>query len=189
MAKKLTKEVRKKKKKWIALVAPREFNNLEIGESLCSEPKELIGKVVAVNLSSLISDPRKQNIRIRFRVNDVKEEKATTEIIGYEILPAYIKRVVRRGRGKIEDSFICESKDKVRMRIKPLILTKNKTKKSILSTLRKMTREFFIKNLENVNYSEVIRALIANKFQREIKNYLKKVYPIAICEIKILKRE
>ena len=75
MVKKITKELRKRKKKWIVLVAPREFNNSEIGESLCSEPKELIGRVVAVNLSSLVNDPRKQNIKVRFRVNDVKVEK------------------------------------------------------------------------------------------------------------------
>lgn len=189
MVKRLTKEVKKRKKRWIVLIASREFNNLEIGETLCSEPKELIGRVVAVNLGSLIRDPKKQNIRVRFRVNDVKEERASTKIIGYEVLPAYIKRAIRRGRSKIEDSFICQSKDKVRIKIKPLILTRNKTKKSILNDLRKMAREFFVKNVEKINYSDVIGAVVASKFQREIKNYLKKIYPIAICEIKILKRE
>lgn len=188
MVKKLTKEAKKKRKRWITIVASKEFNHVEIGESFCSDPKNLIGKIANINLASLTNDPRKQNIKINFKVSEIKEDKANTEIIAYSIIPAHIKRMTRRARDKIEDSFLIESKDKIRMRIKPLILTRTEAKRSVLATLRKKSREFFIENAKKQNYADIFSILIGNKWQREIKEHLKKIYPVIACEIKILEK-
>ena len=83
---------------------------------------------------------------------------------------------------------MCETKDKIKIRIKPIILTRSKTNRSILNILRKKSREYFKMNIEKLNYSEVINSIISDKLQREIKNYLKKIYPIARCNIRMLER-
>ena len=59
---KKTAEVKKKRKMWVTILAPPMFNNVEVGESYCSGPETLIGKVVKVNMMTLTQDPRKQGM-------------------------------------------------------------------------------------------------------------------------------
>ena len=187
--KKTVSELKKAKKKWIEIVAPKEFNGAVIGETLCSELNSVIGKRLSVNLMQLTGDIKKQSINIKFRIDKVSGNQALTEIVGYELSSFYLKRLTRRTKGKLEDSFLAESKDKVKFRIKPLMFAKNETKKSIMAHLRKEIRNFLIENSAKLDFSQVIYSVISNQFQKELKQSLKKIYPLAISEIRVLEKE
>jgi len=120
----------------------KEFNNNEVGETLASEDNLLIGRGIEVNLAHLTNDPKMQNVKIKFKIKEVKDNKGYVELTKYFMLPTYIKRVVKPGREKVEDSFILMTKDKIKIRLKPLIVTKALTQNSVLSSLRNKTREF-----------------------------------------------
>ena len=47
----MAKSQKKGKKVWIKIMAPAEFNGIELGESYVYEPESLIGKKLDVNLS------------------------------------------------------------------------------------------------------------------------------------------
>lgn len=186
--KKAIAEVRKAKKKWIEIVAPKEFNGAVIGETLCSELNSVIGKRLSVNLMQLSGDIKKQGINIKFKIDKISGNQALAEIMGYELSSSYLKRLTRRTKGKLEDSFLAESKDKVKFRIKPLMFAKNETKDSIMAHLRKEIRNFFIENSAKLDFSQVIYSVISNQFQKELKQSLKKIYPISISEVRVLER-
>lgn len=179
-------EVKKKKKIWVSIFAPQQFNNLEIGETLCEEPKQLIGRKINVNLMTLTNDPKKQNVRLNFKVKEVKGEKVEAEVVGYELNSSHVKRVVRRGSEKIDDSFLVETKDNIKYRIKPLLLTRYETKRSILSAIRAKMREIAVENFKKNDSVTMLNLIVSNTFQREAKDAIKKIYPIAICEIRML---
>ena len=53
MAAKTAQELKKKKKKWVQILASREFNNQEMGETYVDEAENCIGRSMELNLMML----------------------------------------------------------------------------------------------------------------------------------------
>ncbi len=183
MAKEL---IKKKRKKWYPILASKEFRQVEIGETVTSSPDSLIGRTLEANLMQLASNTKKQNYSVKFKITEVKDDKAFTEVKEYYMSPSALKRLIFSDKEKIEDSFACQTKDKIKVRIKPLLITKYKTKKSVLKSLRKKTKEILTKEITNKTYSELINSFLDYKFINQIKNQLKKIYPLSTLQIKAL---
>ncbi|MDP4012748.1 MAG: hypothetical protein Q8R00_04045 [Candidatus Nanoarchaeia archaeon] len=180
---------KKLKKRWVSIYSQRQFfKGQEIGETFTSDPTATVGKVLNINLMNLTGDPKKQSFNARFKVTGSEEGKAVADFIGYQMGTSQIKRLVRKATNKIEDSFDVETKDKVKLKIKPLLLTRNLAHNSVLTSLRKQTREFVANRFKETDYSSIVSEIISGKLQKDIKLTLKKTYPINIVEIKTLKK-
>lgn len=179
-------EIKKKKKKWISIVS-REFNNMTIGESLVTEPSELIGKKIKVNLMSITNDPKKQSVNVVFKIREVKGEQVTAELIGYETNQAHVKRLVRKACAKIDDSFVLDGKDG-KYRVKPIIITRYKIQRGMITEMRRIMREVLGASFKDSEKWPIFLAAISNKMQMELKNSLKRISPIAISEIRVLEK-
>jgi len=185
MAEAKTEKAKKlKKKKWYPIAAPKLFGDELLGEILVDDPNLILNRVVTTNLMNLTNDMKHQNINIRFRVNKIEDNVAYTELISYEMLPSSIKRLVRRDINKLDESFVCETKDNVLVRIKPFLLTKVATKGSKLKLLRKTLINLISQEIKRLSFDEVIQDVITRKLQNNVKAYLKKIYPLKICEIR-----
>jgi len=178
-----------KKKHWCQILAPRIFNNAVLGESRVSNSELLIGKKIKINLMNLTRDPKKSNVNLSFIVESIKEGKGITRIVGYEIVPATIKRLVKKGRNKIELSFLCSTSDNKTVRIKPFAVTRGMAKGAVLASLRKGIISELTKFVNRVTFEELLNQIIFHKLQMGLKKQLKKVYPIRNFEIKSLKIE
>jgi len=165
-------QVIKKKKKWFSIVSDKEFNNLEVGETLASEGTSLIGRTIEVNLANITQDPKSQNIKIKFKVREMKDNQAHANVISYEMLSTYVKRVVKPAKEKVEDSFEYATKDNANIKIKTIFLTKAKTIKSVLSNLRNQSREFLLDYCKKSDYKTLINDLASHNLQRDLKNVL-----------------
>ncbi len=177
-----------KKKRWYSVMAPKILNNVVVGETPAADPNMLVGRTFAVNLSSVMRSMRKQNIEVRFKIKEVKGNGCVTDFVGYEILPAHVKRLVKRAKCRVDDSFVVETKDKLKVRVKPLILTRDTTQKSVASALRKTAKELLTERMAKSDYSEFLSKLFVGEVQRDLKNGLKKIYPLSLAEIRALKR-
>ena len=182
----MVEEIKKKKKKWYTILASNEFNNAEIGETLTFDAKDMMGKNVEANLANLINDIKKQNVKIVFKIINAAGDKLNTKFVSYNLLPSYIRRVVRRDKEKIEDSFICLTKDNVKIRLKTLMITKDRTKHTILTKIRRESREVVTEEIKKLDFLDVLKDIAMNKFQRSLKDHIKKIYPLGICDIKNL---
>ena len=172
------------KKKWYQILASKEFNEILIGETPSFDPRLLIGKVIRVNLMNITRDIKKQNTNIKFKITGLIENKAQTEIIGYQIMPTFIKRIIKRGRNNLHDSFVCETSDGKRVRVKTLIITIHKTKGAVTNSLTNSMKVNLKDYVKKIRYKELIHELISYKLQINLKNSLKKIYPLRNCEIK-----
>ncbi len=181
-------EILKKKKKKNYLLFAKEFNNNEVGETLASEDNLLIGRTIEINLAHLTNDPKMQNVKIKFKIKEVKDNKGYVELTKYFMLPTYIRRVVKPGREKIDDSFILITKDKTKIRLKPLMVTKALTQNSVLSSLRNKTKEFMNEYCKKNEYSRFLNDLINHDIQKMLKDNLKKVYPLSVVEIRLMEK-
>lgn len=176
------------KKKWISIIAPRILNNAEVGETLCGDVNKVIGKIVEVNVGFVINDMKRQHMKLKLRIKDIKNNQAYTEIVGYGVVRAHIKRSVRKGRSKVEDSFVIECKDNIKAKIKPFVVTRYITKRSVLTELKKRMKEFCLDYCKKIGYEELVRLIIINGLQKDMKRGLRKIFPLAFSEIKTLKK-
>ena len=177
-----------RKKKWLKIIAPRTFNNMVLGESYVYDAKQLIGKSLKVNMMTLSRDPKQQHLNILFKVTKLDGDTGLAEVKGFVIVPSFLKRIVRRGKNRLDMSFKCKIKDKV-IRIKPILLTRSQTHSSVLKDLRKTAIEIIKKAFANYKYDDLVMDLLAYKVQRKIKSDLGKIYPLKSCDIRSIKEE
>lgn len=188
MVKPVGKTLVKKKKSWIGIYGSNIFEGLFLGESLGERPADLMNRVIQVNLGDIIKDVKKQNVKLLFKVNDVKENRAIADIIGYGMITNYLRRSAMKMRNKMNDSFTAKTKDGVSIQIKPLLMTKTGTQKAVLSEVRNKTKQLLIADVASMGYYELIDAIINYRLQKALRDRVKKVYPLSACEIRMMER-
>jgi ribosomal protein S3AE len=177
-------EKKKGKKHWYTVVAPKQFQSTKLGETCAYSVASLHGKTLKANLMTLTNDPKRQSVTLSFRIKEVVNNNCVTDITTYAINNTHIKRLVRKASNKLEDSFLVKTKDGVTYKIKPILLTRHKANKSTLTAIRKKTQETMRQFVASMDSRDIFTQLITHKLQMETKNTLKKIYPIAVCEIK-----
>ncbi len=173
-----------KKKKWVQIIAPKVFNQEPIGETFISEFQEAVGKEVSVSLMALTGDPQKQNVILSFKMIGSNNNVITTQALGFRLTPAAIRKTMRKGKEKIEDSFNGTTQDNVKVLIKPLLVTKGHATGSVTTNLRKTMKVNVIKMLSSTTFETILLDLMTQKFQRALSDMLRKIYPLSVCEIK-----
>jgi len=182
MAKKL------KGKEWYVILAPKIFKEKEIGETPVSDIKTLIGRKVDVHLINLIDDLSKYYIKFYFKVKEIKDDKAYTEFDGFECLRDYISRMIRYGIKRIDTIQDLTTSDKVKLRVKTIIITSKKMKKNVETNLKKFVEEKMKKNVETNKLNEFIEKIINDNFKNSMINDGGKIYPIRAFEIRRVER-
>lgn len=183
------KVIRRGKKRFYPILAPRIFNEQEIGEAHLYDLREAIGRRVKLNLMALTNDPKKQRINISFEITSVDGEKARAEVIGYNISPSAMRRMVRRKKIRMDDSFVVKTNDNKLVRIKPFLVTGGLARSSALKGLKRRLREVLTKNIAKMSYEFFLKELISHRLQSDLRAQLKKTYPLAICEIRAIEIE
>jgi len=175
-----------KKKKWYQLLAPEIFNSQVLGETTTFEPEKVVGKAISVNLMNLTGEVRNQNVNIRLKVMNIKENQGRTEVVGYTLSPAFIKRVVRRRHSRVDATYSIKTKDNKNIIVKPMIITKNRATRSEVTTLRANTQEKLTEIAGKSNYDEFIKNIVQYRTQLDMRKKLSKIYPLKTFEIKKL---
>ncbi|MBR9691763.1 hypothetical protein GOV06_03165 [Candidatus Woesearchaeota archaeon] len=186
-AKRKTSRASSVKKTWYPILAPKLFNSQAIGETYIAEPSKSIGKTVAANLMNLTRDMRKQNLKVIFEITNATSGKFYTDIIGYEMISSSIKRMIRRGKRKIDYSFKTVTADGYRLQLKVIMITIGLANLSSLTRLRKICKEELTALLSKTNYLNFVDDLVNHKFQGFIKKKLSKAYPLRTFELRFMK--
>nr|AIF11436.1 ribosomal protein S3Ae (RP-S3Ae, RPS3A) [uncultured marine group II/III euryarchaeote KM3_52_A01] len=135
-----------KSKRWYSIRAPRNPWAFKIiGETMAEEEEMLLGRHYEILQYELDGDFSKMNVKVQFRIHDVIGSDALTEYIGHELLKDHIRRQVRRDRGKIDDTVDLVTKDGYYIRVKPMMITRNKIKASQKQEIRSQARDLIIK--------------------------------------------
>lgn len=177
-----------KKKRWFTIVSPKLLGERPVGESYIAEPNALIGRVIPCNLMVITGDIKHQSITIKLEIKSIKDNKAFTDQISYELSPTQIKRLMRRRKNRIDDSFSAKTKDSQIVRLKLFAVTNSRTKSSVLIALRKKLNEVIKDIVSKNSYDDIYDGVIRKGLQRDIAKSVSKIYPIKILEIKALKR-
>jgi len=145
-----------------------------------SSAEELDGKIVKIDLTRSL---RGKSIELRLKVR-MKEKELIGEPIGLELAGSYIRRAFRKGADYVEDSFICDCKD-VKVLVKPFMLTRNKVSRAVRRRIRVVAKDYLMGYLKTRVAKEIFTEIMTNKIQKELSLKLKKIYPLAMCEIRV----
>tara|TARA_Y100000310_G_C20640028_1_gene793376 strand:- start:294 stop:950 length:657 start_codon:yes stop_codon:yes gene_type:complete len=187
--KKKVSKIKTKKKKWFPIFAPKFMGHKEIGETYLDNPEPAIGRTLKVNLKELTGSFRDQNIYVSLRIKEVTGNNLQTEVIGYAYMPFFIKKLTRRSTGKIDDSFVLETKEGKKVRLKPLAITINPVNKSVKTTIRKRLLQLLAVEVKKLPMDVLISELLKYKIQMDLKNKLKKIYPVREVIMRVAKLE
>ena len=174
------------KKRWFSLVSTPEFNSTHLGESRAYSPQDLVGRTLVINLMTLTNDPRKQSFNATFVVNKVEGDQGVAQLISYDMGGAYVRRVVRKGTTRVDDTFMVLTKDNTFLLVKPLLITKYKADHSITTLLRRKMRTLVASRFAVLSTADAFSSVIGNNLQMDIKKSLKKIYPLTTSEIRVL---
>jgi ribosomal protein S3AE len=180
---------KQKKKKWFPIVAPEAFQGKVIGEILLDDSSQLMNRPVKVNMMQLMGDMKKQNVNILFKVTDVKDGKGYASAVQYEISPFSLKRLAKREKDKLSDSFVIKTADGKLVRMKSVMVTNAMTTGSVLAALIKTCRAVCKEIVNKTKFEQLILDLVFYKLQKEVKESLHKVYPLRNFDIKLMELE
>lgn len=148
------------------------------------ELSELNGRTIQYDLTRML---RGKSVLLTMNVV-VEDNKAKAYPKEFVILPYFIRRMIRKGANYVEDSFSAETKD-AKVEIKPFLLTRKKVSREIRKALREKARQEIIDYVKDKTTAVLFEELIQNRLQRPLSLKLKKIYPLALCEIRIFKVE
>lgn len=145
-------------------------------------PEMLEGSVINLDLTKNL---RGKNLELKSRVK-LEKDKLVGEIMSLELNKQYIRKVIRKGTDYIEDSIPSTCKD-AEITIKTFMLTRNKVPRSIRNSLREQAKKYIMTKTKIRDSEELFNEIMTNKLQKELSLKLKKIYPLALCEIRTIK--
>ena len=148
------------------------------------ELKELNGKLIDYDLTRIL---RGKSMILQLKVK-LEKEKPTTTPRKIKLMPYFLRRAVRKGTNYIEDSFSTNCKN-AQVRIKPFLISRRKVSRAVRKALREKAKEELIKYVKNKTAESLFEEILKNQIQKILSSKLKKIYPLALCEIRIFEIE
>ncbi len=148
------------------------------------ELEELNGRLIKYDLTRIL---RGKSMLLQLKVK-IEGDKATSEPKEIKLMIYYLRRMMRKGTNYVEDSFSTKCKN-AQLRIKPFLITRRKVSRAVRKALREKAREELINYSKTKNSQAIFEEILKNKLQKELSIKLKKIYPLSLCEIRMLKIE
>jgi ribosomal protein S3AE len=149
------------------------------------EVKELDNRYIKYDLTRIMKG---KSMIITLKTVLADNDEILTIPSELRLMPFYIKRMVRRGTNYVEDSFSTEYKDGS-VRLKPFLVTRRKVSRAVRKALREKVKEELILWAKERSSEEMFEDVLKNRMQRELAVKLKKIYPLSLCELRVIKVE
>ncbi|MCD1293706.1 30S ribosomal protein S3ae [Methanocella sp. CWC-04] len=170
-------------KNWYQVLAPAEFNRVNIGETLADVPEKMVGRIMEATLGDITGDWTKQNTKMIFRIDEIGGNNAYTSFLGHEMTKDYMRSLVKRRTSKIDANIVAVSKDGYKLRIKPLIFTVKRARTSQIESIRKVMVDVVNARAKELNFNELVNEVVTGKVASEIYKATKNIYPLRRAEV------
>ena len=168
-----------KEKKWVNVIAPDSFNNINIGYVPITDDENASGRVLEVTLYDILKgDPSQHQYKIYFQIDKVDGDKASTIFKRFEYSKEFLRSLVRRGSSKINFIIDIKTKDGYIFRIKVIALTHRQLNTSRKHALRLITRDIINKTVPEMTIDQFVQATCYSKINSDIMAAFKKVIKV-----------
>jgi small subunit ribosomal protein S3Ae len=174
----------KKVKEWVKVLAPKAFEEKEIGKLLVSEEKNSIGRRIIVNALELVNNPNKYYLNFFFRVFKIENGVAYTEFDGFECTRDYISRMVLHKVKRMDLIQDIPTKDGVKLRVKSLLVAQKGIGEKCKKLMKKKAAEMILDFVQNSTVRDFLSKIMNDELKNRIFQELRKIYPLRYFEIR-----
>lgn len=165
-----------REKRWITVLAPDSFNNVQLAYIPITDDENAVGRVVEVTLYDILKGDQSQHqYKIFFQINKIQGDSATTIFKKYEYAKEFLRSVVRRGSSKINFIVDAKTKDGFIFRLKLIILTHRQLNTSRKHALRLIARDIIDKTISQMTIEQFVQATCYGKINSDIMAATKKL--------------
>ncbi|MBD3229946.1 MAG: 30S ribosomal protein S3ae [Candidatus Lokiarchaeota archaeon] len=170
-------------KKLYTLIAPKYFNEVELGFTPAKDPEQILGRTVEITLSDITNDFSVMHIKLKFKVTEVIGEKAHTEFISSNFTRDYLRSLVRRSTTRVDGIFNIKTSDDYKVRVTSLVFTESRVADRHKYSIRKIMRELIEQEAANLPFSKFVQDIIYGKIATKIYRKAKDLVPVRKAEI------
>jgi small subunit ribosomal protein S3Ae len=162
------------------------FESREIGQLVSSDEANLINRKVKIGLGDMLGSFSQSTAytSMFFRVTEVKGKTAHTKFIGHELVPGYVRTLVRRRRSVMNQVDDVTTKDGVTVRVKSICISGLKVSEGVRADVRKGISEAVRQLAKGMDYSVLAQEMVFGKFSAKIYAAVKRIGPIKRVEIR-----
>ncbi|MGI0129529.1 MAG: 30S ribosomal protein S3ae [Thermoplasmata archaeon] len=174
-------------KHWFKVRAPGLFQHVELGETVATEPEQVIGRTLETTLPELSSgaDSGKAHIKLRFRIERLGGDGvAEARFIGHDLTSDYVRRLARRKRSKIDLALEVTTKDGVRLVLKPVAVGEQRLQTRLRAELRHKMVSILTEEAAKRTSPEFVREMLQGELSKVLAHGLKTLYPLKKIEIR-----
>ena len=180
-----------KEKKWVNVVAPGSFNNVNIGYVPITDDENAKGRILEVTLWDILKgDPSQHQYKIIFQIDSVTDIRAKTVFKRYEYSKEFLRSLIRRGSSKVNFVIDIATKDNYVFRIKMLALTHRQLNTSRQRQLRLIAKDVIEKTVPTMDIDGFVQATCYGKINSDIMAAAKKVIKlrhVGLEKVKLIK--
>jgi len=173
-----------KSKDWFTIIAPKMFEEREIGRTMVSDPENLIGRKITLSLLELANDFNKFYMKFTFRVVRTEGSNAFTEFDSSECMQDYVSRMIVRRVRRIDTVQDLKTKDGIAITIKGLAVISRRIKSSIQKKIRNDIKEMVKNFVADSNFEDLIWSIINDDLKSIILREARKTYPVRNFEVR-----
>jgi small subunit ribosomal protein S3Ae len=180
------------KDKWRSKVtykvrAPGLFQHAELGETVATEPEQVVGRTLEVTVPELAgsADPGKTHVKLRFQVERVSGDGvAEARFIGHDLTSDYVRRLARRKRSKIDLALAVTTKDGVQVILKPVAVGEQRLQARLRAELRHRIVQVLTDEAKLRTAPEFVREMLQGDLSKVLAHGVKTLYPLKKIEIR-----
>jgi len=172
-----------KGKDWFTVIAPKMFDEKELGEIPATDPQHVMGRNIEASLAELSGNPSKYRVKLRFKVHSVDGNRALTRFNGLNLVKEQVFRVVRKRTSKVEIVHGFETKDKWLLHFKVFAVLNRSTDTEIQKKVRSKAVDFLKNFASKATVDDVVKTVCDGLVQKNIKKFGSSIYPIRFCEV------
>ena len=180
-----------KEKRWVNVIAPESFNNVNIGYIPITDDENAKGRILEVTLWDILKgDPSQHQYKIIFQIDNVTDNKAKTVFKRFEYSKEFLRSLIRRGSSKVNFVIDVNTKDNYIFRIKMLALTHRQLNTSRQSQLRLIAKDVIEKTVPTMDIDGFVQATCYGKINSDIMAAAKRVIKlrhVGLEKVKLIK--
>lgn len=173
-----------KTKEWYKVIGPDMFGKSQVGETLSSNPSNLMGRAIETTLGDLTNNFSKQNTKLKFEVDQVAGDSAYTKFVGHELTSDYIRSLVKRRTSRIDAIVDVTTRDGYKVRVKPSCFTVKRARTTQVKSIRGIAAGLIQETANTMDLNQFIQEVVLGKISLNIYKSAKSIYPLRRVEIR-----
>ncbi|MCG7855289.1 MAG: 30S ribosomal protein S3ae [Methanoregulaceae archaeon] len=172
-----------KAKSWYKVYTPDSLGKAYIGDTIANDPEHVVGRIMQTTLGEIINDYSRQNVKMKFRVENVTGDAAYTQFVGHELTRDYLRSLVKRRTSRIDCHVPVTTKDGKKVDLTVTCYTLTRANLSQTHAIRGLMAQKAQDMAKEGDFNALLNGIVTGEISKEIFKAVKPLFPVRRVEI------